>query len=116
MAGGEVALGVPVRLAGLDLVRGQLVTVVHLHGAVDDAVGRDRLEVPDLQHHHLDLEGEDDVRLAELRGEALLLVLSPGERALRAVEERTPAPGERERKVKSRNKKLSSRSRGDKIC
>ena len=46
-------LSVPVRLASLDLVRGELVTAVHLHGAVDDLVAGDGLQVSDLQHHNL---------------------------------------------------------------
>ena len=55
--GGEVTLGVPVGLAGLHLVSGQLVTIVHLHGAVDDLGPGDGLQVPHLQHHNLEYTG-----------------------------------------------------------
>jgi hypothetical protein len=41
----------------LHLVGGQLVVVVDLHGAVDDARARDRLQVPDLQNDDLNKRG-----------------------------------------------------------
>ncbi len=54
MAGGEVSLRVPHAPAGFHLVRHQFLGVVHLHGAVDDAVSLHRFEVAHLQHHHLE--------------------------------------------------------------
>ena len=53
MAGGEVSLGVPVRLAGLHLVSGELVAVINLHCAVNDPLTRYTLQVTNLQHHNL---------------------------------------------------------------
>ena len=53
MACGEVPLCVPVRLAGLHLVRGQLVAGVHLHGAVDDPSTRYWFQVTNFQNHNL---------------------------------------------------------------
>jgi len=90
MRGGEVSLRVPHSPARLHLIGDQLVGVVHLHGAVDDAVVRRRLQVADLQHHHLkerpqifcrspsssnlNLKCEHDVRLGE-GGDVRVVVL-----------------------------------------
>jgi hypothetical protein len=44
VGGGEVAMGIPHGLGGLGLVSLILLAALHLHGAVDDAIWRQRFQ------------------------------------------------------------------------